>query len=112
MAGDERVMTVKEVAKYLKVHTSTVYRLVQSGKLPGFKIGGDWRFNKESIDQWRMQQEEELQAAVKLRPQASFPEIPMADERVLLDWHGNRKLLLDPASKRVQLLGEVLASVD
>jgi excisionase family DNA binding protein len=38
------------------VHRSTIYRLLKKGQLPGFKIGSDWRFNVEAIDQWRLQQ--------------------------------------------------------
>ena len=45
------VMTVKEVAVYLRLHQSTVYRLVQQRKLPAFKIGSDLRFNKSQIEQ-------------------------------------------------------------
>lgn len=46
------VMTLEEVAQYLRVHPSTIYRLVKRGKLPAFKVGSDWRFNLESIDIW------------------------------------------------------------
>ena len=51
------VMTLEEVANYLRVHPSTIYRLVKRGKLPAFKVGSDWRFNLESIDHWRSQAE-------------------------------------------------------
>ena len=44
-----RVMTVKELSDYLKVHPSTVYRQLKRGGLPAFKVGSDWRFNIESI---------------------------------------------------------------
>jgi excisionase family DNA binding protein len=46
------VMTVRELADYLRVHPSTVYRLLRTNQLPGFRIGSDWRFNVEVIDQW------------------------------------------------------------
>ena len=52
-----RVMTVKEVSDYLKVHPSTIYRQLKKGRLPAFKVGSDWRFNVESIDQWRLEQD-------------------------------------------------------
>ncbi len=52
-----KVMTVKELSDYLKVHPSTVYRQLKRGKLPAFKVGSDWRFNIESIDRWRLQQD-------------------------------------------------------
>ncbi len=45
-----RVMTVKELSDYLRVHPSTVYKLLRRGELPGFRIGTDWRFNAETID--------------------------------------------------------------
>jgi excisionase family DNA binding protein len=46
--------TIGELAEYLCVHRSTLYRLLKRQELPGFKIGSDWRFNVETIDQWRM----------------------------------------------------------
>jgi excisionase family DNA binding protein len=48
-----RVMTLDEVASYLRVHPSTIYRLLKKRQLPAFKVGSDWRFNLESIDRWR-----------------------------------------------------------
>ena len=50
----QKVLNLSEVATYLHVHRSTAYRMVQSGELPGFKIGSDWRFNLEEIDNWRL----------------------------------------------------------
>jgi excisionase family DNA binding protein len=52
----ERVMTVKEVADYLHVHQSTIYRMLKRAQLPAFRVGSDWRFNIENIDRWRLQQ--------------------------------------------------------
>jgi excisionase family DNA binding protein len=46
------VLTVREVADYLRVHPSTVYKLLRTRQVPAFRIGSDWRFNKEKIDQW------------------------------------------------------------
>lgn len=46
------VMTLQEVAHYLQVSTSTVYKLVQTGKLPGRKVGGRWRFARKSVEAW------------------------------------------------------------
>jgi excisionase family DNA binding protein len=47
------VLTLEEVARYLHVHPSTIYRLLKKKELPAFKVGSDWRFNLESIDRWR-----------------------------------------------------------
>ena len=46
------VLTLEEVADFLHVHPSTVYRLLKNRRIPGFKMGSDWRFNQESIEQW------------------------------------------------------------
>jgi excisionase family DNA binding protein len=53
-----RVMTLEEVADYLRVHPSTIYRLLKKKQLPAFKVGSDWRFNLESIDKWRAEAEQ------------------------------------------------------
>lgn len=47
----KEIMTVAEVADYLRLNEATVYRLAQQGKLPGVKLGRQWRFKKEAIDQ-------------------------------------------------------------
>lgn len=51
-----KVLTVKELSDYLRVHPSTIYRLLKRGQIPGFKLGSDWRFNIEAIDRWRLEQ--------------------------------------------------------
>lgn len=48
----DAILTVKEVAKYLKLAEKTAYRLAADGKLPGFKVGGSWRFKREDIEKW------------------------------------------------------------
>lgn len=45
------MMTVKEIAKYLKMKEVTIYRCAQEGRLPGIKIRGQWRFDKNRLDQ-------------------------------------------------------------
>ena len=46
----KEVITAEEVAKYLRIHPYTVRRLARDGKLPGFRVGGQWRFRKDEID--------------------------------------------------------------
>ena len=46
------ILTIDEVAAYLKAGKRTVYRLAASGKLPAFKLGGTWRFRRGDLDQW------------------------------------------------------------
>jgi len=55
--NDSKVMTVEEIAEYLRVHKSTVYRLLRRGGIPAFKLGSDWRFNIETINDWRRERE-------------------------------------------------------
>lgn len=45
-------MTLTELSVYLKIPKSTLYKLAQEGRLPGQKIGKQWRFGKQGIDQW------------------------------------------------------------
>jgi excisionase family DNA binding protein len=51
------VLTVRELSNYLRVHPSTISRLLKTGQLPAFKVGRDWRFNAEQIDRWRFERE-------------------------------------------------------
>ena len=46
------ILTILEVANYLKVAERTVYRLAAAKKIPAFKVGGAWRFSRAEIDQW------------------------------------------------------------
>ncbi|MBU0570838.1 MAG: helix-turn-helix domain-containing protein [Candidatus Omnitrophica bacterium] len=52
-----QMMTVDEVAKYLKIKVVTIYKHAQQGKLPAFKVGSSWRFKKSTIDNWIEKQE-------------------------------------------------------
>ena len=55
--NESEIFTIKEVAAYLKLAEKTAYRLASEGKLPGFKVGGSWRFRKSEIDRWITEQE-------------------------------------------------------
>ena len=48
----DQILTLKEVAAYLKLTEKTAYRLASDGKLPGFKVGGSWRFKREDLESW------------------------------------------------------------
>ena len=48
----DQILTLKEVAAYLKLTEKTAYRLASEGKLPGFKVGGSWRFKRVDLEQW------------------------------------------------------------
>lgn len=50
--SDDNILTLDEVAAYLKAGKRTVYRLAAEGKLPAFKLGGTWRFRRSDLDKW------------------------------------------------------------
>jgi excisionase family DNA binding protein len=60
LSDNRPVLTARDLSNYLKVHPSTVYRLLKSGQLPAFRVGSDWRFNREQIDHWRFEREKGL----------------------------------------------------
>ena len=47
-----KIMTTKEVARYLRLHEITVGKYAAEGKIPAIRIGRVWRFDKEAIDRW------------------------------------------------------------
>jgi len=66
MASNDRipsnVLTVVELADYLHVHASTIYRMIRRGNLPAFKVGSELRFVRDDIDRWRLGQETAAQS--------------------------------------------------
>lgn len=52
MPDSPPAMTVREVAAYLNVNEKTVYRLAQRRELPGFKVAGAWRFQRQDLERW------------------------------------------------------------
>ncbi len=49
---NDEIMTLEEVAKYLKMKPQTIYTWAQSGKIPAAKLGKEWRFRKDLVDAW------------------------------------------------------------
>jgi len=49
---DDRIMTLEEVSKYLKLHKATIYKMAQAGKIPASKVGKVWRFKRVKIEVW------------------------------------------------------------
>ncbi|MFQ3676133.1 MAG: helix-turn-helix domain-containing protein [Endomicrobiia bacterium] len=48
----EKLMTLEEVAKYLRLSVHTLYKMAQEGRIPALKAGTQWRFKKEEVDHW------------------------------------------------------------
>jgi len=57
----DEILTLKEVARLLKVAEKTVYTMAQNKELPAFKVRGQWRFRREDMDRWI--EEQKAQAA-------------------------------------------------
>jgi len=49
---DDEILTIQEIAAFLKIKEKTAYDLAAKGKLLGFKVGGAWRFRRSDIEQW------------------------------------------------------------
>jgi len=58
------LMTLQEVADYLRVTTKTIYRLLEKGDIPARKVGRQWRFDKASIDVWLYQSSVKMAANI------------------------------------------------
>lgn len=59
--GDQ-IMTVKEVAEYLKLNDRTVYRMAAAGDIPAFKVGASWRFKQSELEEWMAQRHNQNKA--------------------------------------------------
>ena len=46
------ILTVPQLAEYLQCDKSTIYRLIKGGKIPAFKVGSNWRFKRDMIQEW------------------------------------------------------------
>ncbi len=51
-ADEGEIMTLEEVARYLRLSNQTIYKMVQGGEIPGVKIGKEWRFRRSVLDEW------------------------------------------------------------
>jgi excisionase family DNA binding protein len=48
----DKWLTLEQIADYLQMSTSSIYKKVQANKIPAYKVGRQWRFKKEEIDAW------------------------------------------------------------
>ncbi len=56
--AEDRILTVKELSEYLRVHPTTIYRLLKQERLPGFRVASGWRFSRAAIERWEREQAE------------------------------------------------------
>ncbi|MBN1317209.1 MAG: helix-turn-helix domain-containing protein [Anaerolineales bacterium] len=48
----DQILTVEELASYLRLSTATIYRMAQTGEMPAKRVGRSWRFSQTLIDEW------------------------------------------------------------
>ncbi|MGH7206600.1 MAG: helix-turn-helix domain-containing protein, partial [Nitrospiraceae bacterium] len=51
----DELLTVAETCRYLKIAPRTLYRYIQTRRMPGFKLGKEWRFVRSDLEQWLRQ---------------------------------------------------------
>jgi excisionase family DNA binding protein len=56
MASAEEILTITELSAHLRVHPTTIYRLLREGRIPGFRVGSAWRFSRAAIEVWEHEQ--------------------------------------------------------
>ena len=59
MLKTREILTPPELCEYLRVTKDTIYRALREGKLPGFRVGTEWRFHVDAIEQWQRDQIED-----------------------------------------------------
>ncbi len=69
------IMTLEEVAAYLRLKPQTIYTWAQEKKIPAAKLGKEWRFKKSIIDEWFVQHIDEKFAGVVDRCQAKQQDV-------------------------------------
>ena len=74
-----QIMTTREMAEYLKFHEITICKHAADGKIPAFRIGRSWRFDKEAIDKWISEDQKKPRSVKKSKTKAT----PKAGKKVL-----------------------------
>jgi excisionase family DNA binding protein len=95
------LMTIEELAAYLRVTKKTVYRLLKRGSIPATKVGRQWRFDKASIDEWLRQKPVETKTSI----------LVIDDKKIIrlifkqtLEELGHRVQVADSALKGLELI--------
>ena len=95
------LMTVEEIAHYLRVTEKTIYRLLKRGKLPATKVGHQWRFDKNSIDEWLKQGSDGTMANILV---VDDEEVIRAIFKDTLEELGHRVIVAETGSEGLELV--------
>jgi excisionase family DNA binding protein len=96
-----QLMTVEEVAGYLRVTKKTIYRLLKRGNIPATKVGRQWRFDKASINEWLRQKAVETKASILV---VDDDEIVRSLFKDTLEELGHRVLAAETGRKGLELV--------
>lgn len=80
----DEILPIREVTELLKINEKTPYKLASAGEIPGFKVGGSWRFERQEIAAWIKRKVEEQRGAAGEHDERSrhMPEIRRAQAAI------------------------------
>ncbi len=87
MAATDRLLTTRQLQDLLQVDRITIYRMLNDGRLQGFKVGGQWRFSRQGIERWLQEQRADLEVPESPRsaesPHPSAGALPLSCIRAI-----------------------------
>jgi len=95
------LMTVEEMAGYLRVTEKTIYRLLRQGKIPSTKVGRQWRFNKTLVDKWLKRNSVGVKANILV---VDDDEVIRSLFKETLEEQGHRVITVEAASEGLELV--------
>ncbi|WP_255587567.1 helix-turn-helix domain-containing protein [Deefgea piscis] len=63
----DEILTIKQVADYLKVNERTIYRLAGNSEIPAFKVGNSWRFKRSELELWIATQQDQYKTTIAVK---------------------------------------------
>ncbi len=97
------LMTLEEVAQYLRVTKKTIYRLLKQGKIPASKVNQQWRFNSASIDEWLQRNSVGAKATILVIDDEEVIRMLFKD---VLEESGHRVITAETAAEGLELAGQ------
>ena len=94
---EDDILTIEEVAKYLRVSDRTVYEWAQKGEIPSGKLGTVWRFRKSDIEKWVNERLSSNQRKEEPNPVVRVKNILSPDRIVFIDHSTKRDSLVELA---------------
>ena len=72
----DELMTTQELQDLLRVDRTTVYAMLKDGRLPGFKVGGRWRFSRREVEHWLVEQKDDVEDEIPIKPTPDVLPLP------------------------------------